>query len=282
MTVVPDGAGRLPTFLIIGAPKAGTTALAGYLAEHPDVFVAPEKEVHFFDHQFYRGIDWYRGRFSCATTERAIGEASPTYMYSSRTLERIALVLPHVRLIAVLRNPVDRAYSHYCWNVSLGESRSFTDAVHAEMERGSGGRGKEYLEGGLYRAGLEGAAAALGRDSLLVLIQEELRAQPAETFGEVCGFIGVDRSFSPQTLGEVVNPAYRLRLPWLRRAMFRARAKRRLPPGWAEAIDRWNRMPWNYPPMDSGTRAELEAWFAEENAALARWLDRDLSLWKRT
>ena len=275
------GAGPLPTFLIIGAPKAGTTALAGYLASHPDVFVAPEKEVHFFDRQFDRGLDWYRGRFSGATTERAVGEASPTYMYGRKTLDRIASVLPDVRLVAVLRDPVDRAYSHYWWEHAITESRTFSEAVRAEMADGSGGRRGRYLDGGLYRERLEKAAATFGRESLHVVIQEELRAEPAKTFGEVCRFIGVDASFSPPTLGDEVNPAYRLRLPWLRRAMFRIRAGRRFPRGWVEAIDRWNRVAWKYPPMDEGTRAELEAWYAEENAALARWLDRDLSVWSR-
>jgi len=275
-----NGPGRLPTFLVVGAPKAGTTALAQYLSAHPDVFVAPEKEVHFFDVGFDRGVDWYRGRFAGATTEHAVGEASPTYMYRDVTLERIRSVVPDPKLIAVIRDPVERAYSHYWWEHTLTESRTFEEAARAEMAGEVGGRRGRYLDAGRYLGRLQRMHEIFSPRSLLVVVSEELRADPAGVFREVCRFIGVEE-YEPVNLGAVVNPSYRVRWPWLRRAMFRSRAWRRLPLGWADSLDRFNRVEAAYPPMDGRLRAELRAWFEEENRALARWLDRDLSVWDR-
>ena len=271
--------GPLPTFLVIAAPKSGTTALAAYLAEHPDVYVAPEKEVHYFDQNFGRGVDWYRSRFAGARGERAIGEASPTYMYDRTPVERMAALVPHARLIAVLRNPVDRAYSHYWWERSLTETRPFGEAVRTEMRDGSGGRRDRYLYGGRYLDKLELVTEYFPRDNLSVVLMEELLHEPERTFSAVCRFLDVDDSVKPPSIGKEVNPAYRLRSPALRRFMFRFHLARRLPQGWGTAIDRWNRKPFRYPPMEPALRADLLRWFADDNAALARWLGRDLQIW---
>ena len=82
---------RLPNFLIVGAMRSGTTALARYLGAHPDVFVAPEKEIHFFDRYYDRGIGWYEDRFSRDESEIAIGEATQSYMYDPLAIERMPM-----------------------------------------------------------------------------------------------------------------------------------------------------------------------------------------------
>ena len=282
MAAKGSSTGRLPTFLILGAPKAGTTALAGYLADHPEVFVAPEKEVHFFDRRFDLGVDWYRSRFAEATSELAIGEASPTYMYRDKVLERIGAVLPAPRLIVLLRNPIDRAYSQFWWDQPTTKAESFEVSIRAEMQAENGGRTTgRYLGRGFYLDRLERIAAMFGRESLLVLIMEEMHARPAQVFHEACRFVSVSDSFVPSNLGERINPSAHVRYPWLLRQMVRWQAWKRLPKGWGKAIDRWNRPPRQYPPLDAETRAELNAWYAEHNAALARWLGRDLSVWNR-
>jgi hypothetical protein len=107
--------GRLPNFLIVGAMKSGTTSLARYLGAHPQAYVAPEKEINFFERGYVwnRGVDWYASRFEGAGDALAVGEASPSYMYWPTAIERMASVVPDARLIALLRDPVERAYSHY-------------------------------------------------------------------------------------------------------------------------------------------------------------------------
>lgn len=141
------GRGRLlPDFLIIGTAKSGTTTLHGWLSEHPFVVPAVKKEVHFFDYDFYRGLDWYRTHFPLASARAEFerehgrpfftGEASPTYISHQWAPERIAQVLPDVKLIVALRNPVDRAYSQFQMSRREGEeSESFADAVALEEER---------------------------------------------------------------------------------------------------------------------------------------------------
>lgn len=267
----------LPNFLIIGAPKAGTTALAAYLAVHPQVFVAPEKEVHYFDTQYGRGTDWYRGRFAGVRGEAAVGEASPTYMYNDVALERIAASLPGVKLIAVLRNPVDRAYSHYWWMHALFEQRSFEEVVRGGMAGTPGIR--PYVRAGRYLERLQRVRQICHGFPLHVTILEELRSAPEPTYAEVCRFLGVDDANVPEDVGEIHNPAYRLRVPWLRRLMFRFRARKRLPSRLVDRIDQWNRVPFDYPPMDPMLRSELERYYEGPNAELARWLGRDEPLW---
>jgi hypothetical protein len=273
--------GRLPNFLLIGAPKAGSTALADYLREHPDVFIPPEKEIYFFDMQLARGLDWYRSRFAAATTERAVGDATPTYLYSDRALEAMATVIPDARLLVILRNPVDRAYSSYWYEHALSERRSFEEAVRAEIDGTLRNLPKRrpYLDTGRYLPRLERVAGLFGRAALCVVTLEEMRVDPSGVFREVCRFIGVDDSFVPSNLGAIRNPSYRVRWPAVRRAMFRYRAWRRLPRGWANALDRLNRAEFRYPPLDAALRAELSALFAEDNRALAAWLGKDLDAW---
>lgn len=142
------GRGRvLPDFVIIGAAKAGTTSLYGWLSEHPHVAPASQKEVHYFDYNFYRGEDWYRTHFPLEL-ERAsfaaehgrpflTGEASPPYIAHDWAPERLARTLPNAKLLVTLRNPVDRAYSQFQMSRREGEEpfASFGEAVDAEAER---------------------------------------------------------------------------------------------------------------------------------------------------
>jgi len=142
------GRGRLlPDFLIIGAAKSGTTTLHGWLSEHPFVMPAAEKEIHFFDYEYDRGVDWYRSHFPTKAAADAFakehgrpfltGEASPSYISHQWAPARVAKTLPHVRLIVILRNPVDRAYSQFQMSRREGEEpfESFADALAAEESR---------------------------------------------------------------------------------------------------------------------------------------------------
>jgi hypothetical protein len=269
----------LPNFLIIGVAKAGTTALASYLGSHPQVFVAREKEVHFFDDNFHKGLDWYRSRFDEVRSELAVGDATPTYIYVDKAIERMAAVLPDAKLIVVLRNPIDRAYSHYWWMRPLSEQLSFEDAVRAELAAGDQSQERVYISGGHYLERLKRVCEYYPRSSLHVLISEELKASPGPTYEEVCRFLGVDDGVKPENLGTVLNSAYLLRHPWLRPLLFRVRAFKWMPFDLAGRIDQWNRVPFQYPPIDPRLREELDTYYHEHNATLAAWLGRDLSLW---
>jgi hypothetical protein len=125
----------LPSFVVIGAQKAGTTSLFRYLARHPAVTPPRLKEIHFFDLHWERGLPWYRAHFPLTIRggPPLTGEASPYYLFHPRVPERMARVLPQAKLLVLLRNPVDRAISHYQWEVRYGnEPLSFREAIGRE------------------------------------------------------------------------------------------------------------------------------------------------------
>lgn len=273
----------LPNFLIIGAMRSGTTSLVHYLRGLPEVFMSRKKEVHYFDQEFQRGPTWYSRWFAGANGQRAIGEATPAYMYCPEAPARMAQVIPGARLIAILRDPVDRAYSHYWHNRVRGkEHLEFADAIAAEPERlSSGPQGRStysYLDRGRYLAQLLNVCRYYPREALLVVLFEELRDLPVETFQAVSRFLGVDPSFVPSNVGEPTNYY----------AAFRSVAYRKLVrgmpflPRWARtALKKLNVQHATYPRMAPALRARLRESFAQDNAALAAWLGRDLSAWNR-
>ena len=270
-----------PTFIIAGAMRSGTTALARYLGEHPDVFMAATKELHFFDRHFDRGVEWYEAQFEDGASARARGEATPAYLYDPVAAPRIADVLPGLHLVIMLRNPVDRAYSHYWHKVARGsESLTFADAIAAEPERlATGGYDAfanfSYLDRGRYAAQLERLTEHVPRAAMVVQLFEEFHADPKPAYAELCRFLGVDDGFVPSNLGEAIN----------RFTRFRSRRVRelaaKLPKGVRNAVGRVNQVDEGYPPMAADVRARLLEQFAEDNAALAKWLGRDLSGWER-
>jgi hypothetical protein len=199
------GSRPLPDFLILGAQKAGTTALYDYLTRSPAVSGPPWKEVSFFDRHWARGERWYRGNFPRGARP-PVGEASPGYLFHPDAPRRVRELLPDAKLIAVLRDPVTRAYSHYRHEVALGrEPLSFEDALAAEDERMAGELERmaadpayfsyawwnwTYRARGLYAEQLERWFAVFPREQLLVLTNDELGADTAGTVARVLEFVG--------------------------------------------------------------------------------------------
>lgn len=285
-------AGRLPTFLIVGAMKSGTTSLAQYLAAHPEVYVPPKKEAHFFerDELWNRGADWYRGWFAGAGDQWAVGEGTASYMFFTEVPARMASVVPRARLIAILRDPVERAYSHYLHaRTRGGERRTFREVVDEELRgdrldrpavSGSGSRRAYYLARGLYLEQLQRLCEHYDRESLLVLLLEDLELQPARVFAEVCRFLGIDETVAPDNLGSAINPYVKPRSQRLWELTLHLRLWRWLPKA---ASQRAARALIDFEPgrpaMDPDARARLSAYFAAPNAALGEWLGQDLSVW---
>lgn len=201
---------HLPTYLIAGAMRSGTTSLNAYLREHPDIFVARRKEVHFFDQNYHRGVEWYQEHFAEAGDRSAVGEASPAYLYDPDVAERIATTLPGVKILVLLRDPVTRAHSHYWHNRSVGRERmSFEDALEAEesrMAKNDRDRWRySYTDRGRYARQLENMLIHIPRDQLLVQTFDELTTDPVTLYKRTCRFIGVSEDFLPENLGEVTN-----------------------------------------------------------------------------
>lgn len=179
----------LPTFLIIGAMKAGTTSLHRYLRAHPDVFMPEHKEVEFFseEREWARGVAWYRALFEPGRAAIARGEASTGYTKLPRfpaAADRIHAVVPRVQLIYVLREPIDRMRSHYVHNVLRGlEHRPIDEALLS---------GEHYLPVSRYFAQLQRYRDRFADAQILVVTAEDLRDRRAETVAGIFSFIGVD------------------------------------------------------------------------------------------
>ena len=174
----------LPNFLVIGAQRAGTSLLHQILLAHPDVYVpAQRKEVHYFDRYFERGDEWYQSYFPAAGAAgryRAIGEITPDYLATEEAPVRIHALLPACRMIAILRNPVDRVYSWYQHaRRSRNERRDFATFLHEEPAA---------LCSGLYHRHLQSYLALFPREALLVLLYEELLRDPGRELGRLTGF----------------------------------------------------------------------------------------------
>ena len=243
----------LPGFLVIGAQKAGTTALYAYLRWHPGITGPSWKEVSFFDRHWWRGEAWYRGQFPLRAGGRLVGEASPSYLFHPLAPERARSLVPGAKLIALVRNPVDRAYSQYQHEVALGrEPLSFEDALAAEDERLVGEVERliadprafsrawwdhTYTARGRYAEQLERWPEAFPSEQLLVVRTEDLGERPAETYASILAFLGAE----PHEL-----------------------------PDYPRVFDR------DYEPMSAETRAALAATFAEPNRRLEALLGREL------
>jgi hypothetical protein len=200
----------LPDFLVIGVMKGGTTSFFNYLARHPQINPPFRKEIKFFDIHYLQGLGWYRAHFPMRfkmMSGRVTGEATPYYIFHPTAPERIAKVLPNVKLIALLRNPVDRAYSHYNHMVRVGrEPLPFEEAIEHEAERLSGEEQKiiadprystfnhlhySYLARGRYIEQLQKWFAIFPRKQMLILASEELYTSPATLYRKAVEFLGL-------------------------------------------------------------------------------------------
>jgi hypothetical protein len=196
----------LPSFLVVGAQKAGTTSLNAYLGGHPQVVLPRRKELHFFDQRYHLGALYYRSHFPMRAQmerrgARVTGEATPYYLFHPDVPARVAETCPGVKLIVLLRRPVDRAFSHYQHQVRRGrERRTFEEAVAEELRRCASGAPEEngyreqhfsYLRRGLYKQQLDRWRAWFGRDAFLLLQSEQMFADPVGTLEKVTDFLGL-------------------------------------------------------------------------------------------
>ena len=211
------GTGALPDFIIIGAAKGGTHTLYDLLTRHPHVERAVSKEVRYFSKHFGRGTGWYRSQFPpprWRDGRRSItGEATPRYLFDPLVPRRMAEVVPQARLIALLRNPVDRAYSHYHHRVrDTRETRSFQEAIEAERgwTHSEGDRTHEprvshdrppfeYLKRGVYVDQLLRWRTFFGDEQMLVLKSEDFFEREVDTLKVVLDFLGLP-DWEPEAL----------------------------------------------------------------------------------
>ncbi|MEM6296491.1 MAG: sulfotransferase [Myxococcota bacterium] len=306
-----------PHFIIVGAQKSGTSTLHGILDGHPDVFI-PDREIFFFDiddpeqHPDFRPADgstrdfdrdfdeyaaWYARFYVRARHGQLRGEDSTSYLPSTLAPARIAALCPDVKVIALLRDPVARAYSHYWHDVSRGRcSDTFSDVVRDESSL--------VIRRGLYAEQIQRYHDALGRERVHVIVFEEFCRNLERVSAEACAFLGLP----PPPLAALERERYNVArvpgnlelrlwanrsLPWLMQKSYRgllpepSQAQGLLSGPWRERL--WNspaakhgnrlldalRPKRRYPPIPEAARARLRTLYGQANAGLAELVRRD-------
>jgi hypothetical protein len=300
----------MPTFVLIGPPKCGTTSLYHYLRQHPQVFMSPDKEPHFFAFEgqevAFRGpgtpmnemavtdLERYRELFADAGDALAIGEASTFYLYVPEAAANLHRHLPDARLIAMLRNPVERAYSAYMHKRRDGREpeHDFLAALEAEEARIADGWAPlyHYRHTGYYATQVRRYLDTFPREQVKILLYDDFRRDPAATLREIYTFLGVDPDFETDTAerhnvsGVHRNPLARALFLFQRDARTQRVAKALVPRSLRRAIKEGMILPWHRrsldkPPLPDDARRYLIEAYRDDVAALEDLLGRDLSAW---
>ena len=189
-----------PDFIIIGATKCGTTSLFSYLSQQPQVLAPHKKEIRFFDRNFALGKSWYLSHFPEITNSTAYitGEASPFYIYHEPAIKRIKQLFPNIKLIAMLRDPVERTISEYYHAVNHGiEKRSLAQLIEIETEqlntlsRSEAMKTFGYLKNSIYVEKLAQWMSEFPAEHMLIIQSESFFANPAAIMPEICQFLGI-------------------------------------------------------------------------------------------
>lgn len=275
----------LPHFLIIGAAKSGTTWLRETLRAHPDVFM-PEEELNFFSRHHHRGLAWYAAHFSATPAGALCGEHANTYLTDREVPARVVTALPDVKLLVVLRNPIERAYSAYCMQFSRGR-------VSADIERHLDPVRSDFpnlIRNVRYCEPLERWLGYVPRERLLLTLHEQIRHEPAALTNEIAEFLGLSRTTPLQPFNSVVNEKKAATAPlWLKQTLFplvQNETIRKRVVGLARSVGIYDRIerrlarPLAYPRMTADLRERLSDYYGNEITALAAMLGRDLSHWR--
>ncbi|MDH3670788.1 MAG: sulfotransferase domain-containing protein [Gammaproteobacteria bacterium] len=285
-------------FIGIGAARCGTSWIANILRSHPKICVSEPKEIRYFNRYVLpvskakgkvnsncdRDLAWYLDRFRHAREGQLRGEYSPIYLYDEAAASAIKSCFPDVKLIACLRNPADRAYSHY-WlhrGSSVLGNIAFERALQQE---------EAYVGMGLYAKQLKRYLARFDRDQLLVLIFEELIRNPAIEMRRLFEFLGVTLELELDFSRYGINQRAKVRSRALKRAAFSVswllvNARLSMVVDWFRKmgvhtlLTSINSAPLRYPPMAEATRLRLMEIFNEDIAELENLLERDLSQWR--
>jgi len=281
---------KLPNFFIVGAPKAGTTSLYAYLGQHPQVYMSPVKEPTYFapelcPENFIFSWEGYLKLYENVSDEIAIGEASAWYLWSESAVHKIAARLPHAKIIISLRDPVDRAFSHYLWMLTHGVTRkSFREQIDASLRR----RNTEFplvwpfLELGRYHEQIKRYFGLFPRSQIHISYYEDLERAPGRLVADLFAFLGVDRSFVPDVSQRHNEPhvlkfaaaAYFLK-KWRVWPYLRNIAPRPLGPRLRSLMVR----PRGSLEMEPADRAFLADYYRDDIEKLARLLHHDLTAW---
>jgi hypothetical protein len=311
---------NLPNFFIVGVMKGGTTSLAKYLAAHPDVFMSPVKEPHHFckdiriedfrpDYRrsvefdirkylsqpmleekhvgFFPYWEQYVQLFRDTKGETAIGEASVGYLYSSVAASEIAKKLPYAKIVISLRNPVERAYSHFMMDLATGDSKhnDFRQAIDDDFSSAKKGWGVSslYIEAGLYHTQVKRYLDFFGQANVKIVLYDDLVSKPCETVRDIYDFLGVDSSFISPVLTEKFNVSSGQKYPELNRFLkqnpLAVSLKKYLPASLRSTIKSRYLLSNEQRKITKSEREYAFTFFESDIAATASLINHDLTGW---
>lgn len=294
----------MPNFLVIGAMKAGTTALYTYLEQHPQVYMSPVKEPNFFAFEGERmgflapqdqeginrtsvtDIEAYQALFKGVTNENAIGEVSHWYLYSPKAPRRIRHHIPRAKLIAVLRDPVERAYSQFLHFVRDGQE-PLTDFARVLQEEETRIRNNwafgRYASRGFYHAQLKRYFDTFDRSQIKVYLYEDLSADPAGVLRDIFRFLDVDEAFVPEMSVRPnvsgVPKSRALHALLTRPQRIKAALRPHLPAGMLRFASDLRDRNLAKPQVAPEVRRQMIEMYREDIMKLQDLIDRDLSKW---
>jgi hypothetical protein len=286
----------LPDFLIIGAPKAGTTSLYHYITAHPNIFMTKPKEVNYFSgsdiskqNLFYADfkintLDAYEALFSSADLGQVKGEASVSYLFYNKVAQRIWELIPSCKVIAVLRNPIERGYSHYLMDYKLGlvdlpyEDIVFKRGAHKKLNLYH----QQYVELGLYAQQLEKYFAFFPKEQIKIYTQEELKIDTVSVVEDLLDFLDVNKidlveskvkhnQFSlPKNI--LIHKLYSS--VWLRNKL-----SVMLPYSFRENVKKLLFKKGSKPVLSKAARAKLLEIYTPDILKLNKMIEQDVSIW---
>jgi hypothetical protein len=273
----------LPNFIIAGAEKSGTSSLVFYLSEHDSIYIPSVKEIYFFNNEenFKRGVEWYEKWFSGWSGERAVGECTPLYMYDPTCSGKIHRMFPEMKLIFILRNPIDRAYSNY-WHQIRGGKEFHTFEKSLEKKRKPIGKTKfynrpyAYLDKGCYYLQLRRFTEKFTRDQMYVVIFDDLIDYPQKVLDKICSFLEVEPKKDYKSINVIKNKTSLPKSKYLQYA-----ARKLFGTSFIfKAISKINIGYEDYPRMDIETRKDLISFFSDDIDKLSTLTGLDFNLWK--
>lgn len=196
-----------PDFIIIGAQKAGTTSLFQYLGQHPEILPPKEKELAYFAWNRGKGLNWYLNNFPKKTekVDKLTFEGTPAYIYLEKSPKLISKLFPDIKFILILRDPVERAYSHWQFyheskfvreqQLNLRDKRSFEDAINDELKKERIRWHSRYLDRGKYAQQIRNWYRYFEKDQILILESKNFKEQPKETLQQVTQFLGISNYY---------------------------------------------------------------------------------------
>jgi hypothetical protein len=273
----------IPNFLVVGAGKAGTSWLQICFEEHPEIFVPFQKETNFFSLEYGMGLSWYTNFFKGARHEKAVGEICPSYMVLDRATERIHAINPDMKLLFMLREPVSRAYSHYCM---LLRGSAASEDIDKDLNEES-----RLVQEGRYFHHISRFKEYFPPEQIKVVFYDDLKEVPRDFLKDVYGFLGVDTNHTPS----VLNREFHNRKPLLShtglynlgvkviRAVSRTRTGNRLVTGLRKTgivNIAYSILPTTkYPELSPEKIKELKEFYREDIIRLSQLSGRDLSHW---